>query len=137
METRLRALIVEDYPDAGKVLALQVIRNYEAIIREDGLQAHEYLQAHPGEINLLLASWESAHDRKKTLPEGVIEIAHEQRIPIILMTTNPDEEHTQYLSNKYIVSVLVKPFTLEELLDEIHRAIVLQAQINRLSTLTQ
>lgn len=117
-----RILVAEDDPSVRAfVVSALTMKGHEVVAEEDGGLAAETAAAEDGRFDLLLS------DIKMPIMDGIalaLEIgARYPHITIVLMTGFADQRERAHGLDALIYDVIVKPFTLADLLTKIDDAL--------------
>jgi two-component system cell cycle response regulator CpdR len=117
-----RILIAEDDPSVRAfVVAALTMKGHEVVAEEDGELASETMEAQNGRFDLLLS------DIKMPITDGIalaMQVAASfPKIIIVLMTGFADQRERAGGLDALVYDVIVKPFSLNELLRKIDDAL--------------
>jgi two-component system cell cycle response regulator CpdR len=117
-----RILIAEDDPSVRAfVVAALTMKGHEVVAEEDGELASETMEAQNGRFDLLLS------DIKMPITDGIalaMQVAASfPKIIIVLMTGFADQRERAGGLDALVYDVIVKPFSLNELLAKIDDAL--------------
>jgi len=117
-----RILIAEDDPSVRAfVVAALTMKGHEVVAEEDGELASETMEAQNGRFDLLLS------DIKMPITDGIalaMQVAASfPKIIIVLMTGFADQRERAGGLDALVYDVIVKPFSLSELLAKIDDAL--------------
>ena len=125
-ETRPCALVVDDSLSARRSLA-QFIQDlgYEVIAARDGLEAIEAMAERLPEI--MLVDLEMPRMNGLELAAHVRAQKSTRHIPMIMITSRSTDKHRQQAQAAGVNAYLTKPFSEDELIDQIHATLASEA----------
>jgi two-component system, cell cycle sensor histidine kinase and response regulator CckA len=108
-------VLVVDDEETPRSIACRMVRSlgYEAHSARDGREALRYLQQHPGEVRLLLTDLVMPYMDGAELAERARDL--QPRLPVVLMSTKPEDEAAELVAGYPELPFLEKPFTTEAL----------------------
>lgn len=116
----MKILSVDDSAIIRKIIRSGVeLLNYEMLEAADGAEALDILAESSGEVGLILLDWNMPGMDGLDFLAKIKTTEAFQHIPIMMVTTESEKENIIKAIRAGAMNYLVKPFTIEELMQKI------------------